>query len=271
MRLSDKVCAVDGCDREVRVHEMCKFHRSDRAICEHEGCERLVRQNGKCHIHIVEVHAPTDPLGKCHMCDATAFRWIVTAADAPGKAYMDWSFVRLVCDQHNRELNAARNDESRRNSGRTRSQQLEKKPKIQTCKGCGVDFKVENLRQQYCDISCRDRAAYNRSYDKREMARRRAARLKPKAAKTCVHCGAEYTAYKTNQKYCSVDCRDAAMHNRRRVVEDAVRAGVRESKPCIQCGKVFKPKKANNVFCTKACGSTYRSATYNARHEMDFL
>jgi len=67
-----------------------------------------------------------------------------------------------------------------------------------------------------------------------------------KQTKTCLRCGKEYTTYKENSNYCSIECR----HPKNIVV-------------CTCCGKEFHKKKSHadtsqNNFCSNDCHYKYR-------------
>jgi predicted nucleic acid-binding Zn ribbon protein len=129
-----------------------------------------------------------------------------------------------------------------------------KAPAMRACSVCGEAFQVHG-RQLFCSDACqaaarreRRRAAYQQQHQKEE--------------RSCVECGAPFTARRHNHFCCTAACQ-SRQHNRRRAEE---RAAARPIKECPQCGSAFQPKlRAAQVFCSAAC---VRAADFARRGRM---
>lgn len=74
----------------------------------------------------------------------------------------------------------------------------------------------------------------------------------------CAHCGAEFTPYRPQNKFCSKRCSDNACYHRNAEDRAArVRAHYRRKKmaprPCVECGVVFFATRVNRVICSESC------------------
>lgn len=67
----------------------------------------------------------------------------------------------------------------------------------------------------------------------------------------CEHCGAEFEPRQPHQKYCSVQCRHRAQHER------TYKPRPIEKKICVVCGKEFETRHAAKKYCSPEC---YRAA-----------
>jgi hypothetical protein len=118
----------------------------------------------------------------------------------------------------------------------------EKAPAMRACSACGEAFQVHG-RQLFCTDACQTAA-------RRERRRAAYQQQHQKVERTCVECGAPFTARRHSQQCCSSGCWNQR-HNRRRAEE---RAAARPIKECPQCGTAFQPKlRATQLFCSAAC------------------
>lgn len=65
--------------------------------------------------------------------------------------------------------------------------------------------------------------------------------------RTCVRCGVQYTPRSTNQRYCSITCRDGERQ------PPSMRA-------CPQCGTLFLPRVDTQRYCTSGCRTQFIAA-----------
>lgn len=66
----------------------------------------------------------------------------------------------------------------------------------------------------------------------------------------CVRCGSDFRVYNTttSKKYCSKDCRQAGMREKRTM-------------SCIHCGTDFERKNQNSMYCSVQCKSDHNTIT----------
>lgn len=105
------------------------------------------------------------------------------------------------------------------------------------CAICSTKFVANFGNAKYCSEKCKLEGA----------DRKRAAKVSP--IKICPICTKEFKT-KTNQRYCSQDCRAKSQ-----TAEFRVR---NEIKVCPTCGIKFKPTVPQQQFCSKKCGSNQR-------------
>jgi hypothetical protein len=130
----------------------------------------------------------------------------------------------------------------------------EKAPAMRACSVCGTAFQVHG-RQLFCSNACQVAA-------RRQRRRTANQQQHQKEERTCVECGAPFTARHHNHSCCSSACWNR-LHNSRRAEE---RAAARPIKECPQCGTAFQPKlRAAQVFCSAAC---VRAADFARRGRM---
>ena len=132
-----------------------------------------------------------------------------------------------------------------------------------TCKNCGKTYwQVDKRRNQFCSVPCMNE--YHRENQKQKP-------LKPlKPLNTCVVCGKQFIATRSDVKYCSDECRK--QHDRDRFRDFRIRnghtvSGRVETIICAYCGKVFQRKIVTLVpkYCSKDCG---RKANIEAKPEL---
>lgn len=78
-----------------------------------------------------------------------------------------------------------------------------------TCPECGESFYVSDLRghKRYCSVACRNKAEYRRKCE-------RVGKPIGRQVKRCEVCGEEFFASRSDTRYCSRKCRNAAYRMR---------------------------------------------------------
>ena len=119
---------------------------------------------------------------------------------------------------------------------------------VRKCIICGKMFTTNRNIQKTCSEKCseirrNEREAQYRIARKIANSEQNRIRKKKERQETCEYCGKEFTTTHNSQKYCTVECRDKARHNKRlgtRVFE------------CEFCGELFEAD-AKRRFCTVEC------------------
>lgn len=139
------------------------------------------------------------------------------------------------------------------------------------CAVCGRVYHTTRYKNRYCSRNCQIKAKnhkYEVPEDPMENGEPYLATLIYK--KVCPVCGKNYTAKRSNQKYCSHHC---SKLYRKNVIGkgNSVTLKVNDSKPvfnldtgkiiyqklCLNCGKEFKAQHITSKFCCQGCARKY--------------
>lgn len=126
-----------------------------------------------------------------------------------------------------------------------------------TCLVCDAPFETRSLQapRPFCSDRCQDRWRANRFAGE---------------ARSCDHCGHDYSATRRSQRYCSKIC------NRRAAQARSIRPREERALMCLSCGQEFTSKRSNAKFCGRACAVQYhgrrphRRKTSAARAEVRY-
>lgn len=121
--------------------------------------------------------------------------------------------------------------------------------------GCSIpdDLRRTGQVSRYCSAVCAKSALLEREEKKvfRHSAAGQAAyrliKRETLPAKICKHCGAPYRPgdiTNHDQKYCSVECRNASQRRLQPI-------------QCVQCTAQFRPYRSGQVFCSENCRKSY--------------
>ncbi len=113
------------------------------------------------------------------------------------------------------------------------------------CRSCGAPFTEQDRRRGrvHCERNECDRA-YHRAAAQ-AMRERDLAALPPQQ---CAECGTSFTDAHRNKRYCSPDCKRAALLRRRRDTEYQP-----APKACAECGGPVPYKSGKKRFCSEDC------------------
>lgn len=132
---------------------------------------------------------------------------------------------------------------------------------VRKCIICGKMFTTNRSTQKTCSEKCslirksEREEQYRLKTKLKNNAQNNVSKKKKERQETCKYCGKEFTSTHNSQKYCTVECRDKARHNKRlgtRVFE------------CEFCGELFEAD-AKRRFCTVECRRKAESARKKKR------
>ena len=107
------------------------------------------------------------------------------------------------------------------------------------------------MSQATCVVPACPSPAVSRSMCSKHYQRsRRGVSLEPATAK-CGHCGTDFTPKRSNSRYCSKSCGDAASYRRSK---QGRKPGPRlPPMECAKCATVFDPVRKDGRFCSRRC------------------
>lgn len=125
-----------------------------------------------------------------------------------GKTFMPKAWAQKYCS-----LDCGREAEREQSRKRNRGKIFDKGNR--NCLICGKEFTPNSNSQVYCCAECAYKAKLERmrTYNTKVREKKRAERVTLK--RICAICGKEFIPAANNQKYCSADCADVAMRQRK--------------------------------------------------------
>ena len=141
-------------------------------------------------------------------------------------------------------------------------------PEFKICPNCGKEFKPSATHfQKYCCHECR--IQYN------EVRKKELFKSVVRTMVKCPICGKNFKPHRSNAKYCSKACRQAANKKRsaarQRIYYHKLNPALPKLIECIECGKQFKPKSIRNICCSIQCSHKRCKRRENERNRQSYL
>ena len=142
------------------------------------------------------------------------------------------------------------------------------KPEFKICPNCGKEFKPSTTHfQKYCCRECQIQFS--------EVRKKELIKSVIRTMVKCPICGKKFKPHRSNIKYCSKACRQAANKkraaNRQRIYYYKLNPALPKMIECIECGKSFKPKSIKNICCSPECRRKRSKRKENERDRQKFV